>query len=68
MVQAQREQAAVVAGELQAAQRIQTGILPRAESLRDEHRIDLAAAMVPAREVGGDLYDFSAWTRIACSS
>jgi adenylate cyclase len=58
VVQAQREQAAVVAGELQAAQRIQTGILPRAESLRDERRIDLAATMVPAREVGGDLYDF----------
>jgi adenylate cyclase len=58
IVQAQREQAAVAAGELQAAQRIQTGILPRAESLRDERRIDLAATMVPAREVGGDLYDF----------
>ncbi|MEO8344733.1 MAG: CHASE2 domain-containing protein [Betaproteobacteria bacterium] len=58
VVQAQREQAAVVAGELQAAQRIQTGILPRAESLQDEPRIDLAATMIPAREVGGDLYDF----------
>jgi adenylate cyclase len=57
-VAAQREQAAVVAGELQAAQRIQTGILPRAESLKDESRVDLAASMIPAREVGGDLYDF----------
>ncbi len=58
VVQAQRVQAAYVSGELEAAQRIQTGILPRAESLRDEGRIDLAASMLPAREVGGDLYDF----------
>ena len=58
VVQAQRVQAAYVSGELEAAQRIQTGILPRAESLRDEARIDLAATMLPAREVGGDLYDF----------
>ncbi len=58
VVQAQREQAAVVAGELQAAQRIQTGILPNADSLRDERRVDLAASMIPAKEVGGDLYDF----------
>jgi adenylate cyclase len=58
VVQIQREQAAVVAGELQAAQRIQTGMLPIADSLRAERRIDLAASMIPAREVGGDLYDF----------
>jgi adenylate cyclase len=58
VVQAQRVQAAYISGELAAAQRIQTGILPRAESLRDEGRIDLAATMIPAREVGGDLYDF----------
>jgi CHASE2 domain-containing sensor protein/serine phosphatase RsbU (regulator of sigma subunit) len=57
-VQAQREQAARVAGELEAAQRIQTGILPRAESLKNEPRVELAAGMTPAREVGGDLYDF----------
>lgn len=58
VVQKQRVQAAYISGELQAAQRIQTGILPRAESLNDEPRIDLAATMIPAREVGGDLYDF----------
>jgi adenylate cyclase len=57
VVQAQRVQAAYISGELEAAQRIQTGILPRSESLHDP-RADLAAAMVPAREVGGDLYDF----------
>jgi adenylate cyclase len=58
IVQAQRERAAHVAGELAAAQRIQTGMLPRADLLRGDSRIDLAAVMAPAREVGGDLYDF----------
>jgi serine phosphatase RsbU (regulator of sigma subunit) len=58
VVHAQRVEAAYIEGELEAAQRIQTGILPRADSLRDEARIELAATMLPAREVGGDLYDF----------
>ena len=57
-VQASREQAARMAGELEAAQRIQIGMLPRADLLRGDDRIELAAAMTPAREVGGDLYDF----------
>jgi len=57
-VQASREQAARMAGELEAAQRIQVGMLPRADLLRGDDRIELAAAMTPAREVGGDLYDF----------
>jgi serine phosphatase RsbU (regulator of sigma subunit) len=42
----------------QAAQRIQTSSLPRPELLGGEGRADLWAAMTPAREVGGDLYDF----------
>ena len=58
VLQAQRERSAFVTGELEAAQRIQTGMLPRAEALAGERRIDLAATMTPAREVGGDLYDF----------
>jgi adenylate cyclase len=58
VVQAQRVEAAYIEGELEAAQRIQTGILPRADALRDEVRVELAATMLPAREVGGDLYDF----------
>jgi adenylate cyclase len=58
VVQTQRVAAAYIEGELEAAKRIQAGILPHAESLRDEVRVDLAAAMLPAREVGGDLYDF----------
>ena len=57
-IQRQRERAAYVAGELEAAKRIQTGFLPRADSLSDEPRVGIAASMTPAREVGGDLYDY----------
>jgi serine phosphatase RsbU (regulator of sigma subunit) len=58
IVQAQREESARIAGELDAATRIQMSTLPRTDFLRGDPRIDLAAAMIPAREVGGDLYDF----------
>jgi serine phosphatase RsbU (regulator of sigma subunit) len=58
VVQHQREHAARIAGELDAARRIQMAMLPRAETLAGERRVDLAATMLPAREVGGDLYDF----------
>lgn len=58
MVHVQREESARMTGELDAARRIQTATLPRADSLRDDPRVDLAATMIPAREVGGDLYDF----------
>jgi serine phosphatase RsbU (regulator of sigma subunit) len=54
----QREQSARIEGEIEAAQRIQTASLPRADLLCGDGRIDLAAALVPAREVGGDLYDY----------
>jgi serine phosphatase RsbU (regulator of sigma subunit) len=47
-----------MAGEMEAAQRVQVAMLPRDDAFRDDRRLDLAAAMVPAREVGGDLYDF----------
>ena len=57
-VQRQREREARVAGELDAARRIQTGMLPSADLLRGDPRVELAATMIPAREVGGDLYDF----------
>ena len=56
---AEREAAARVTGELEAARRIQMGMLPTRDSaLKDEHRVELFAHMRPAREVGGDLYDF----------
>lgn len=58
VVQGQREQSARIAGELEAAQRIQTGSLPRLDLLEGDRRIELHAVLTPAREVGGDLYDF----------
>jgi len=58
-LQYEREAAARIAGELDAARRIQVGILPRPELVfPSEHRFEIAASMEPAREVGGDLYDF----------
>lgn len=54
-----RERQARLAGELDAARRIQTGMLPDPASvLAGDPRVDLAATMVAARTVGGDLYDF----------
>ena len=58
VVQGQRERSARIAGELEAAQRIQTASLPRPDLLRGDDRADLYAALTPAREVGGDLYDY----------
>jgi serine phosphatase RsbU (regulator of sigma subunit) len=58
-LQQEREAAARLAGELDAARRIQLGILPRADLVfPSEQRFDIAASMEPAKEVGGDLYDF----------
>ncbi len=58
VVQTQREQSARISGEFEAAQRIQTASLPRPDVLGDDERADLHASLTPAREVGGDLYDF----------
>jgi len=58
VVQAQREQAARVAGELEAARQIQNAALPPPERLRGDRRVEVAALLAPAREVGGDLYDY----------
>jgi serine phosphatase RsbU (regulator of sigma subunit) len=56
---AEREAAARVAGEMEAARRIQMGLLPQAATaFPGETRFDLEALIEPAREVGGDLYDF----------
>lgn len=56
---AEREAAARMAGELEAARRVQIGMLPVPDLVfGDERRFDLHASMEPAREVGGDLYDF----------
>lgn len=57
-LQAQREQAAQARGEMEAARRIQMGILPDVQSaFAGEPRLDIAARMEPARLVGGDLFD-----------
>jgi serine phosphatase RsbU (regulator of sigma subunit) len=45
-------------GELEAGRRIQLGILPSPDDVADDRRLDLAALMVPARQIGGDMYDF----------
>ena len=50
--------AARAEGELEAGRRIQMGILPTPEGLAPDPRFDLGAVMDPARQIGGDLYDF----------
>ncbi len=50
---AQRER---IESELQVARDIQMGMIPRV--FPDKGDIDLFGVMVPAKEVGGDLYDF----------
>ncbi len=54
----EREAAAKVQGEMEAAKRFQMGIVPDARNVfAHEPRIDIAAMMEPAKMVGGDLYD-----------
>ena len=63
-IEQQREQAARVAGELEAARGIQMSSLPQPTTVfPSETRLDLYAFLEPAREVGGDLYDFFALDR-----
>ena len=58
-VERQREETARLAGELEAARRIQMGSLPDPmTAFPGDARLDLYAFLEPAREVGGDLYDF----------
>jgi serine phosphatase RsbU (regulator of sigma subunit) len=53
-----REAQARVAGELEAAHRIQMGLLPAPRALfAGEPRFALEALLEPARSVGGDFYD-----------
>jgi CHASE2 domain-containing sensor protein len=53
-----REAQARVAGELEAARRIQMGLLPDPRALfAREQRFALDATLSPARTVGGDFYD-----------
>ena len=50
--------AARTEGELEAARRIQMGILPDPKALGRDPRFELDALMIPARQIGGDLFDF----------
>ena len=48
-----------IEGELQIARDIQMSMIPKVfPPFPERHDLDMAAAIVPAREVGGDLYDF----------
>ena len=58
LVQSQREDSARISGELMAAHRVQIATLPRGDLLQGDRRIELHAVLQPAREVGGDLYDY----------
>ncbi|HEX7813215.1 MAG TPA: CHASE2 domain-containing protein [Burkholderiales bacterium] len=56
---AEREAAARAAGELEAARRIQMGMLPPSSAkFYDDARFSLQALIETAKSVGGDLYDF----------
>jgi CHASE2 domain-containing sensor protein/serine phosphatase RsbU (regulator of sigma subunit) len=53
-----RDQAARMAGEVDAARRIQMGLLPDPrETVGSDRRFSIAALLEPARTVGGDFYD-----------
>lgn len=52
-VTAERER---IATELEVATKIQLSMLPKDFSI--DERVDIFATMTPAKEVGGDLYDF----------
>lgn len=43
--------------ELDVAQRLQAMILPKGEELKQHKDLEIAAHMVPASEIGGDIYD-----------
>src|ERR1700693_1989914 len=55
----ERQMEARIEGELKAAAAIQMGLLPRQFPEPPQHRdVEMYAFIEPAREVGGDLYDF----------
>jgi adenylate cyclase len=57
-LEAQRLKAARLEGEVAAARRIQMGSLPQPAGLAADARFELDVVLEPAKEVGGDLYDF----------
>ncbi len=58
LLQNSREEAARINGELDAARRIQMGLLPDPQQIfAGETRFSVAALLEPARAIGGDYYD-----------
>ena len=47
-----------IANELYIASRIQQAMLPKTTGLPNHSNVELCASLTPAREVGGDFYDF----------
>jgi sigma-B regulation protein RsbU (phosphoserine phosphatase) len=47
-----------ISAELNIASRIQSGMLPHIQPFRDMREFDIYAVMAPAKEIGGDFYDF----------
>lgn len=47
-----------IESELALARTIQLGVLPNDDELAGDHRFSLGGTLRPAREVGGDFYDF----------
>jgi serine phosphatase RsbU (regulator of sigma subunit) len=57
-LQVELDRSATALGEMEAAKRIQMGILPDVDvNFGKESRLEIAAVMEPAKLVGGDLYD-----------
>ena len=59
-MQKEHNQLESIKGDLAVAREIQQAILPRIfpPFPENEHELDLAATMIPAKDVGGDFYDF----------
>jgi phosphoserine phosphatase RsbU/P len=54
-----REQLSMLRQELTIARKIQESIIPRVfPPFPNRHEIDIHAAIIPAKEVGGDFYDY----------
>ncbi len=58
-LKATQEQKASIQSELKIARNIQMSLLPKAfPAYPNRDDVDISASVVPAKEVGGDLYDF----------
>lgn len=61
------EQSAKTGAELTVAAKIQADVLPsKFPAFPKRQEFDIYASMTPAKEVGGDFYDFFWWMKIIC--